>query len=570
MSKRVRTLLRVSSRQQLHDDDIPLQRAEAHKYIATHKDWEFDKEYIERAVSAFKNKAEERDVLQEILIDAQNGEFDILLAYMSDRIGRLEEYTFYVVMLNNLGVEVWTINDGQLKTEDDTDRLTTYLKFWQNGRESKKTSKRVHDAQIESVRAGKFVGGKAPYGYKLVDSGLISNHGRLLKKLVIVEEQAEVVRKIYSLAIHQGYGYEKIAKYLNSEGIPAPTLSQWKGGTVASILKNPIYMGYYAINRRKTVYTKKKLDRKDWILSENQIPEIVIVSEQDWERAQLIRESRKNRIETSKQKSIEAFEEQYNVPFSSSGKLALIGLCQCGYCGKRLKNGSYLNRWTTKDGEKKVSYVGRYTCPEKCAERASYSQDYLESIVFAIVEKYMDNLKTVDISEEIKTMQKQLTAGTDKELQSIRKEIQKLKVDIETLEEKIPDAIRGDYYFSAEKLSSMIKEKEQKIVSLAEQEKQIQQKVQQSQFASKDLEKFISIIPNWKEEFQNADMATKKMLLSALIDSIVVKDMDIRIKFKIRLENFFDFTKEELVPKTIHHGVPGKGIQFQYHILYGI
>ena len=55
-------------------------------------------------------------------------------------------------------------------------------------------------------------------------------------------------------------------------------------------------------------------------------------------------------------------------------------------------------------------------------------------------------------------------------------------------------------------------------------------------------------------------MATKKMLLSSLIDSIIVKDMDIRIKFKVRLENFFDFTKEELVPKTIHHGVQGEGV----------
>ena len=72
MAKRVRILLRVSSKQQLHDDDIPLQRAEAHKYIGTHKDWVFDKEYIERAVSAYKNKAEDRDVLQEILLDAQN------------------------------------------------------------------------------------------------------------------------------------------------------------------------------------------------------------------------------------------------------------------------------------------------------------------------------------------------------------------------------------------------------------------------------------------------------------------------------------------------------------------
>lgn len=555
MAKRVRTLLRVSSKQQLHDDDIPLQRAEAQRYIATHKDWVFDKEYLEGAISAYKNGVGDRDILQDILEDAQNGEFDVLLAYMSDRIGRQEEYAFYVATLNRLGVEVWTINDGELKTTDHVDKLITYIKFWQNEGESKKTSQRVHDARVESVLEGKFIGGKAPYGYKLVDSGMISNKGRMLKKLVIVEEHAEVVRKIYSLAIHQGYGYEKIAKYLNKEGIPAPSLPQWKNGTVASILKNPIYMGYYSINRRKTIYTKKKLDRKEWTLSKKQIPEIVIVSEQDWERAQLIRESRKNRIEASKQKSIQVFEEQYNTPFSTSGKLALIGLCQCGYCGKRLKNGSYLNRWTTLDDEEKVSYVGRYSCPSKCKERASYSQDYLEPIVFNIVEEYMDNLKAVDISQEIKTMQRQLTAGTDKQLHSIQKEVQKLRADIETLEDKIPEAIRGDYYFSVEKLSTMIQEKEQKIVNLAEQEKQIHQKAAQNQFASKDLEKFISIIPNWREEFENADIPTKKMLLSSLIDRIEVKDMDIRIKFKIRLENFIDFTKEEVLPKTIHNDV---------------
>ena len=52
MGKKVRTLLRLSSRQQLHDNDIPVQRAEAEEYIAKHTDWEFDKEYIEKAVSA--------------------------------------------------------------------------------------------------------------------------------------------------------------------------------------------------------------------------------------------------------------------------------------------------------------------------------------------------------------------------------------------------------------------------------------------------------------------------------------------------------------------------------------
>ena len=52
MSKRVRTLLRVSSRQQLHDDDIPIQRAEAEQFISKHPDWVFDREYLEKGISA--------------------------------------------------------------------------------------------------------------------------------------------------------------------------------------------------------------------------------------------------------------------------------------------------------------------------------------------------------------------------------------------------------------------------------------------------------------------------------------------------------------------------------------
>ena len=87
-SKKVRTLLRVSSKQQLHEDDIPLQREETKNYIAKHQDWIFDKEYIEKAVSAYKNGVEDREVLMQIKEDAENKEFDILLTYMTDRIDR--------------------------------------------------------------------------------------------------------------------------------------------------------------------------------------------------------------------------------------------------------------------------------------------------------------------------------------------------------------------------------------------------------------------------------------------------------------------------------------------------
>lgn len=296
MRKKVRTLLRVSSRQQLRDNDIPIQRAEAEQYILSRPDWQFDKEYMEKAVSAYKNGVEDRKVLQEIMADAQKHEFDVLLTYMSDRIGRQEEYSFYVAALNKLGIEVWTIKDGQLKTSDHVDKLLNYIRFWQNEGESKKTGMRVRDHQIELVKSGKFVGGKAPFGYRLIPSGIISSHGRALKKLEIVEKDAEIVRKIYFLATHCGMGYGKIANALNEDGIPAILTTQWKPSTIASILKNPIYMGYYALNRRVNHGSFTRLDRKDWIYSKEQIPELVIIQKQDWEKAQQIREARKAKL----------------------------------------------------------------------------------------------------------------------------------------------------------------------------------------------------------------------------------------------------------------------------------
>ena len=150
----------------------------------------------------------------------------------------------------------------------------------------------------------------------------------------------------------------------------------------------------------------------------------------------------------------------------------------------------------------------------------------------------MEHLRSIDITEEIEKMQSQQRQGIEKELGTIHKKQQTLQTDIRTLEEKIPEAIRGEYYFSAEKLSAMIKEKEQEMVALDKEAEQAKNRLSQVVNQNSDLEKFITMVPNWKEEFQNADTQTKKMLLSALIDQIEVKNDDINIKFRIRLEDF--------------------------------
>jgi DNA invertase Pin-like site-specific DNA recombinase len=573
MSKKVRTLLRVSSRQQLHDDDIPIQRAEAEQFIAKHSDWEFDKEYLEKGVSAYHNGVGDRAVLQEIMNDAKNGEFDILLAYMSDRIGRQEEYSFYVAELNRLGIEVWTIKDGQLKTEEHIDKLLNYIRFWGNEIESKKTAVRVFDSMVERVKDGKFVGGKAPFGYKLILSGEISNHGRALHKLVIVPEQADIVRQIYSYAVNQGMGFQKIANKLNDDGVQPPILEKWKGGTIRSILTNPIYMGYVAYGRRKDGHASStRLDRSAWTYAREQNPDLVIVSQDVWERAQEIREARKKQINESKQETSELYLKQHNVPFSTRGKLALTGLVYCGYCGKKLKNTGYANHWTSKKtGEEKVSYVGRYGCPNGCKPRGSYSQEYLESIVFATVETYLENLKKVDVSKEMEEMQEQQGKNIEREIKDLDKERKKLVSDIAALEDKIPDAIRGDFAFSVDKLSAIIKDKESRINEIENSKKELKEQLAQVTVNKEEMEKFIDLMPKWSELFQEADVQTKQMLLSTLIDKIIVKDEEINIRFKIRLEDYIDISAEDSVENSVHEsggsGVPWKREKFYHHEL---
>ena len=53
------------------------------------------------------------------------------MTFMSDRIGRKEEYNMYIATLNQFGIEVWTIKEGLLGTQEDTDRLTLLLNFGQ-------------------------------------------------------------------------------------------------------------------------------------------------------------------------------------------------------------------------------------------------------------------------------------------------------------------------------------------------------------------------------------------------------------------------------------------------------
>lgn len=545
--KRVRILLRVSSHQQLDaDGDLGIQRQIILEDVKKHPDWMVDKkEYFEGSNSGYKNSVADRDVLQDAYKDAQNHEYDILAVYKDDRLGRrMWEIGGYIMSLKGLGVDIYTVKDGCIspETDDIMGQMMLALRYGNAQKSSADTGMRVRDAAMKLVTQGKFMGGKAPYGYVLQFSGEISKHGRALKHLVIQSEQAEVVRHIYDLSLTKEFGSAKIANELNTEGRYrqlAPT-DVWKSGTITSILTNPIYCGYTVYNRRKRLDGRtRRLDSSEWILSTRPNPDIVIIDEDMWTKVQKKRELRRKKYTKSPEN------QDVKIISRNDGMLSLVDVLHCGYCGCKMVNGSKYNYWTIKGtGERRSSKIPIYKCQNAWQgvphdKTKQYRADQIEPIIYGAMADYINHLlENENIFDEITKNNTIEQQKKERDLAMEQKKLEKIQHNIRVMEEHIADAITGEYPLSLDDLARHIetyKKKEQKQLKIVQQK---ETDLQDSNVTSTDRENIKSRIPTWQDLFLHADTPTKRVLIHKLIERIDITRERIVIRFKIRLDNF--------------------------------
>ena len=540
--KKVRMLLRVSSNQQLEaDGDLSVQRRIVKEYIQKQEDWILDeKEYFEGSNSGYNNAVSDRDVLQEALRDAASGQYDILVAYKDDRIGRrMWEIGSYVMALKGYGVDIYTAVDGGISPESDDimGQMMLALRYGNAQKSSSDTGKRVKDTAQKLVQSGKFMGGKAPYGYILEISGEISKHGRALHHLVIVEEEAEIVRYIYELAANKEFGSQKIAQILNADIKYQNKMKgeKWKTGTITSILTNPVYAGYTAYKRREKLNGRyRRLDRAEWILAEKPNQEIIIVDQELWTRVQELREKRRGKYQKCEEN------KNAKVITRNDGMLALIDVLYCGYCGEKMTNGTKYNYWTMKEtGERRASRVPAYKCQGICQgipheKQSKLQANKIEPIVFEAIAEYIGKLQEQeDAFVQIRDSQNQERKRKREELNREKTAMEELERKIAIMEEKIPNAITGEYPLSLDELVNLIKKEKKK---KEQQDREIQQKekeVEDMMVFMQDWEELRQKIPTWQEIFLHAKTPVKRVLVNKLIERIDVKDAEIHIRFKI-------------------------------------
>ena len=327
--------------------------------------WELKEVYCD---DGFSGTNQNRPAFQRMMTDVKQGFINTILIKDLSRLGRnyLEVGNLAEVLLPEHGCELVSLNE---KIDE-----MMFLRNWFNEQYCSSTSKKVKAAKKICAENGKYLGSYAPYGYcKSSDN----KH-----KLVVDEETASVVRKIYELRA-QGKGYKIIAGHLNETGVAAPrdyyyrqretenpvrSNHLWNDRTVHAILSNEAYIGNIVQAKVGTVsYKNRKIVRKpkdEWITAEGTHEPIIDI--ELWNIVQYIGQKR------------------YQPRAKSDGTVSIFsGLLVCADCGFKMR--SHNKRKTRKDGsryEHPTFICGNYARSGKTACTTHFiSEDSLKELV---------------------------------------------------------------------------------------------------------------------------------------------------------------------------------------------
>ena len=228
--------------EQLHSFEA--QKKYFEEFISRNKDMVFIRGYADEGISGVNVK--KRKQFQQMIEDAKNSEFDLILTKEVTRFARNTVDTLVntrLLLKYNVGV-LFTTDNIDTRSNDGELRLSLMATLAQE--ESRKISSRVNWATKRNYENG-VAHGTMPYGYKRENG-----------KIVIVEDEAKVVQQIFRLYI-DGYGTRRIANTLNEQGYYNATGGEWLPSTIRGMLKNRKYCGDLVQGMSKTIdFLEKK------------------------------------------------------------------------------------------------------------------------------------------------------------------------------------------------------------------------------------------------------------------------------------------------------------------------
>ncbi|WP_449410597.1 recombinase family protein [Methylobacterium komagatae] len=245
--------LRFSTADQAKGDSFRRQAALAEDYARRNGlDLDTELTFEDRGISAFSGRNRRKGALRTFLDLVDEGiipEGSYLLVESLDRISReaILEAQGTFLMIINAGITLVTLKGSprvysrETVTANPTDLLISLIELIRAREESETKSGRIKADWLkkrERAAQGEAITSQVPAWLR-----------RDGKKLAVIPERAEVVRRIFELTL-RGEGQHAITSILNKEGVPAFGGGRlWHRSYVKRVLENPAVIGTFTPHR---------------------------------------------------------------------------------------------------------------------------------------------------------------------------------------------------------------------------------------------------------------------------------------------------------------------------------
>ena len=419
---------RVSTTMQIDGYSLDAQKARMKAY-ADFNDYQIVGEYEDAGKSgkSIEGRASFCRMMEDIK-SCKDGVAYVLVFKLS-RFGRnAADVLSTLQVMQDFGVNLICVEDG-IDSSKDAGKLMISVLSAVAEIERENIRVQTMEGRIQKAREGRWNGGFAPYGYRLVDGVLQIN-----------EDEAPAIRTIFEQYVNTDTGANGLSKYLETHGFQKlarqnGTSPLFSATLIRAILKNPVYCGKIAFGRRKLEKIHGTRNEYHQVPQENYL--LVdglhegIVSEELWNAAQVKLLAQSKRYEPVNRSKT----EQAHL---------LSALVKCPICGA----GMYSNKCTKrkKDGTpyKSFSY---YSCKhrkmqrgQKCDFNKQIQEEVLDNAVVEVIIKLVSNPKFAAMMQE-KINSKVDTTAIEQEIAAAEKQLRqyysvksKIMEEIDTLD----------------------------------------------------------------------------------------------------------------------------------------
>lgn len=274
---------RVSTAMQVDGFSLDAQKEKLKKY-ADYQDMVVVREFSDEGKSG-KNvdgRPQFKEMLE--LIEVGTDDIDYVLVFKLSRFGRnAADVLSSLQKMQDFGVNLICVEDG-IDSSKDAGKLMISVLSAVAEIERDNILVQTMEGRKQKAREGKWNGGFAPYGYKLVDGSLF-----------IAEDEVEVIKIIFDKYINTTMGVAAIAAFLNESGYVKKkrqnnTIDGFAASFVKGVIDNPVYCGKLAYGRRKTEKVQGKRNEFH-VVKQDEFMVVdgeheAIISAEEWKAAQ--------------------------------------------------------------------------------------------------------------------------------------------------------------------------------------------------------------------------------------------------------------------------------------------